>query len=383
MFESLMVELTSLCDMECSFCSYGPMLRPRQHMDYGLFTSIIDQVAANYLAPNVELSAIGESLLHPRIYDAVAYCTSKGLKSGFITNGIMLTPDRYRKLVENGLDNLRISLHNLSPEAFRCRHAKSKIEFEAYYRNIMDVIELHVAIDCPIQLTVCLLFSKKKWISTELWEGLDAIGHDTERARELVEGFVMDLRAIASRHQAAIRLKPRHILWPLKRLDVFGYQLGIRLMKNLYISLVPLNPQLFNTRIKLAGDKGRNIILVKKTCGSCIYLHRPMILSNGDFIPCCLDGLAEVVMGRVDKKTSLLDVIKGEKYQTLLRSFRQRNIIHPVCQECQGTLKYRNPFRQFRYIVTPLYIYSALMSFIAKRLLPAGLKRFIKRIIYT
>ena len=91
---------------------------------------------------------------------------------------------------------------------------------------------------------------------------------------------------------------------------------------------------------------------MKKTKGSCSHLGDPMILSNGSFIPCCIDGLESLVMGKVTTETPLIPIINGEKYQTLIKGFKNNNIVNPVCQECKGELVYKNPFFQMSYLVS-------------------------------
>jgi MoaA/NifB/PqqE/SkfB family radical SAM enzyme len=49
-------------------------------MDFGLFTSIIDQVKDH--AYDVNLFHRGEPLMHPRLADMVAYARDKGLYTG-------------------------------------------------------------------------------------------------------------------------------------------------------------------------------------------------------------------------------------------------------------------------------------------------------------
>lgn len=387
MFESIIVELTSLCNMDCSFCNNGIIKREKMHMDYNRFTSIIDQIVEKRLAKTVELAAIGESLLYSKLFDAVAYCTMKRLKSCMHTNGILLTPECYRKLSENGLTNLSISLHNLTEKAFYYRHPKGNIDFKSYYKNIMDIIDLHVAMDSPIILTVCLLFSKKNWISTELWD-LDGIREDTDNWEQLLQGFVRDMHEIACRRKVMLNLTLKNISKLLKKMDVFRSQ-NIMIMKNVSISLVPLNPQLFNTREKLCGEHGEKIKLVNRSRGSCSYLGRPMILSNGAFVPCAIEGLNELIVGRVDEVTSICDIVKGEKYQALIRGFNNRSIIHPVCKECRGTLRFRGAQRRFSYMLNPSTLYQRTVNFpltakefLVNRVIPVKLKSFIKQKLY-
>jgi hypothetical protein len=96
---------------------------------------------------------------------------------------------------------------------------------------------------------------------------------------------------------------------------------NVKIMKNVALNITPLNPQLFNSREKLKGPIGERINLVKRSRGSCPYINAPMILSNGSFVACCMDGLEEVAVGRVTKENSILQIINGGEYQNLINGF--------------------------------------------------------------
>lgn len=57
------------------------------------------------------------------------------------------------------------------------------------------------------------------------------------------------------------------------------------------------------------------------------------ILSNGDIVPCCLDANGEIKLGNIFED-SLDDVLNGDTYRTLLRSFENNKALHPLCKSC-------------------------------------------------
>jgi hypothetical protein len=131
-------------------------------------------------------------------------------------------------------------------------------------------------------------------------------------------------------------------------------------MKNVCLALTPLNGQLFNTRRKLAGALGKKIGLVRKTRGSCPYINTPMILANGLFIPCCIDGLNEVAMGKVTKDNTLMSIINGNMYQSTMNGFKKKRIINQVCQECLGKLVYKDPQKNAIYFMRSINAYRII-----------------------
>ena len=74
----LWIESTSRCNLKCGYCPNKDVAKEDHgFMDFGLFTSIIDQVADH--AYDVNLFHRGEPLMHPRLADMVAYARGKGL----------------------------------------------------------------------------------------------------------------------------------------------------------------------------------------------------------------------------------------------------------------------------------------------------------------
>ena len=57
------------------------------------------------------------------------------------------------------------------------------------------------------------------------------------------------------------------------------------------------------------------------------------ILSNGDIVPCCLDANSEIKLGNIFED-SLDDVLNGDIYKSLLKSFKDNKAIHPLCKSC-------------------------------------------------
>lgn len=57
------------------------------------------------------------------------------------------------------------------------------------------------------------------------------------------------------------------------------------------------------------------------------------ILSNGDIVPCCLDANGEINLGNIFED-SLDDVLNGDIYKSLLKSFKDNKAIHPLCKSC-------------------------------------------------
>lgn len=123
------IELTNHCNLRCSLCPTGkPITEPRGYMDFALFRDLVDQVATHALT--LSLINWGESTLHPRFLDCVAYAADKGL-SVFTSSNLSL---RFRDgfftdLVAAGLAGLHVDIDGMSNETYQIYRQGGNLEF--------------------------------------------------------------------------------------------------------------------------------------------------------------------------------------------------------------------------------------------------------------
>jgi len=104
------VEITSSCNLACSFCP--PTLRPAAFLTVDQFRHIASQIAP--LTGHVHLHVKGEPLLHPRLGELLDVAGEFGLRVHIVTNG---TLDRAQVLVGHpALHQINVSLHAYQPE---------------------------------------------------------------------------------------------------------------------------------------------------------------------------------------------------------------------------------------------------------------------------
>jgi len=167
-------------------------------MDFALFKEIIDQIASQNLTRKINLAAIGESLLYPRLLEAIQYCREKKLATSIITNSLLLSNKLYQELADAGLNEIHISFHSLTPESFVYRRSKIPIDYEAFFHNLVALVDYHVSRNLGVRLVINLMFCKKEWVSGELWE-LPKIKEDTRDAALLLERFNEAMKKIAKK----------------------------------------------------------------------------------------------------------------------------------------------------------------------------------------
>lgn len=104
------IEPTNYCNYSCPICPNRLYQdNEKGYMSYELFEKIVLQIKD--FADVIQLYWVGEPLLHPKIFDMIAYCKMNSrAKIILSTNGSLLTEDNCKKLINSGLDKLIISM---------------------------------------------------------------------------------------------------------------------------------------------------------------------------------------------------------------------------------------------------------------------------------
>lgn len=104
LLEQITVETFNRCNSACAFCPVNRHAdpRPSQRMPEELFRSIVDQLADLGFSGKFYLFGNNEPLMDTRIFEFSQYAREKMAKAtiSLSTNGILLTPDKYRRLIE-------------------------------------------------------------------------------------------------------------------------------------------------------------------------------------------------------------------------------------------------------------------------------------------
>ena len=140
------LEATNACQLKCPMCFTRVTGPAKGFMDFGLYTRLVDQIKDNG-AFSIRLSWRGESLLHPRIVDMVAYAKRAGIGSvSFLTNGALLTPEMSDKLTEAGLDYIVVSIDG-PKESYE--QARRPVKFETIIDHLQGLRAAREQINSP------------------------------------------------------------------------------------------------------------------------------------------------------------------------------------------------------------------------------------------
>ncbi len=130
------VETNNTCNLRCSHCPVSTLMRrPRGVMSWSLFQSLVKD------NPGIErfyLTNWGEPLLHPQIIDMVAYAHEQKKHVSLTTNATLLSPELNRRLLEAGLNVLKVSVDGTKKTYEKIR----RFSYEKIKENIKNFISL-------------------------------------------------------------------------------------------------------------------------------------------------------------------------------------------------------------------------------------------------
>ena len=125
MFSRVYVEITNICNMNCSFC-HGTCRHPRT-MSIEEFAAVLDKLQG--ITEYVYYHLMGEPLLHRDLPELIGIATDRGFKSAITTNGTLLSR-RGDELINAGVYKVSISLHSFEEG--------STVDFDAYLDSCFD-----------------------------------------------------------------------------------------------------------------------------------------------------------------------------------------------------------------------------------------------------
>ncbi len=269
-------EVTDHCNASCIMCPRDKHEHGREHgiMDQAKYEKSIDEVV-ELGAKKVVLTGFGEPMLDKRLEKKIAYAKSKGLSTYFITNASALTPVRSQKLLNAGLDEMRVSFYGMRPETYNA--VMQGLDFERTKKGVLEFLRLRDEMGKKTRVQMSYLELKEN-------------ASDTGKFREFWEPRVNAIEV----------WKPHN----------FG-----------------------------DGRDYRNRLddSQKTSCGR--PENGPLQIQwNGEVIPCCYDYNNQIILGNAFE-TPVLDLLNGPKYRLLRYSHRMKKFgLFPYCNQCDQLL---------------------------------------------
>jgi len=133
------------CNFKCNYCLHcldkdtlAEKGFKKQYMNIDIFKKMVDDVKGfNGNVKALLFAGHGEPLLHPEIAEMVAYAKKSGKfdRIEIVTNGSLLSHELSDKLIDAGLDRLRISLQGVNAEDYM-DVSKVNLDFDKFVEQI-------------------------------------------------------------------------------------------------------------------------------------------------------------------------------------------------------------------------------------------------------
>ena len=271
-------EVTDHCNAECVMCPRDThkLGRPHGIMDMAKYKHSIDEVV-ELGCKQVVLTGFGEPLIDKRLEQKTEYAKRKGLRTYVISNASLLTRARSARLIQAGLDELRLSYYGMRKETYET--VMVGLNFDVTMKNLADFLEVREE-----------LGSKRPRLEIS-WLVLPENEGDTDLFREYWE----------PRADAIEIWKPHN----------FGDGRDYR--------------------------QRYDDVAIKNTCGR--PENGPLQIQwDGEVIPCCYDYNNQIVLGNAFQQP-VLEILNGEKYQLLRLAHREKKFeLFPYCDQCDQLL---------------------------------------------
>lgn len=133
------------CNGRCRMCAHGhPDLRADyaydDYLPFAVFTRLVDECAAHG-CPSVGMSQTNEPLLDPDLIERTQYVTDRGIMDIHLnTNGVLLTEEMSRKILETGVTRLLMSLDAITEETYQ--KIRPGLDFKAVVQNLETFLRL-------------------------------------------------------------------------------------------------------------------------------------------------------------------------------------------------------------------------------------------------
>jgi hypothetical protein len=137
----ILIENTNCCNAQCVMCPRETLTRKPGFMEFGLFEKIMTELSSASRKPVVHLHGFGEPLLDPLLPERIKLAKTCGIRQTYIvTNASLLFPETARKIINAGLDTMKISFYGTDEESYHA--TMRRLDFEVALNNIRGFLRI-------------------------------------------------------------------------------------------------------------------------------------------------------------------------------------------------------------------------------------------------
>ena len=281
MYSRAYVEITNVCNMNCSFC-HGTSREPRL-MSLGEFARVTANLKG--ITEYLYFHLLGEPLSHPLLPIFIEHAARCGFKVARTTNGTLLK-EKGEQLLLTKPYKINISLHSFERE--------SREAHLAYVNSCLDFADR--ASESGI-LVVLRLWNLSK----------DGVENGSSQSNDAV---IEALRAKFGEFES-------------------GSARGFRIKDKLHIEY----GERFEWPDMSAKDNGERVF--------CYGLRDHFgILSDGSVVPCCLDADGKMTLGNIFE-SDIRDILKCDRAAAIRDGFDKKHAAESLCRHCGYATRFK------------------------------------------
>lgn len=274
----IILEITSICNSDCTICPRNALIRKQEHMDTQLCKKIIKELSEEGIS-GLWLMNLGEPLLHADFFEILDYCRSIGnLGPLWIsTNGRIFDAAMQKRVLDKPVDFFNYSVNAMTEESYK--KIAPSLDFKTNQKNIRDFIKL-----------------KKS----------------------------------SGRTRPIIRVQMIEIPYVMEEIAVFLKEFGD---KADIVALNKLEKFSENGQANNVGDQGIRNERIEK----CNRLERQdvIIFADGSVTCCDTDFNGRLTIGNL-KEHSLKEIMNGEQYLGIIRQYKEGRLHeNDLCSRCR------------------------------------------------
>ncbi len=281
MFERLYIEISNICNLQCTFCP--EVVRDKKILGVDDFRKFAMQ--AKPLTKQVCLHLMGEPLAHPQFAEIMDICDELDLKIFLTTNGTLIKKHAEKLLTWKSLEQINFSVHSYfaNPE---------KITLGDYLKPVLDFCGEAVKTKAPY------------YINLRLWnlEETNEQNSQNQRVFSILNTFFN------------VNLN--------ENIDV-KHNKSKKITHKLYVH--------FDTEFTWPALNQE----FRSTAGACYGLRKQLAIhADGTVVPCCLDKEAVLKIGNIFN-SPINEILRSKRAVAIKSGFERGELVEELCQKCQ------------------------------------------------
>ena len=316
------IELTNVCNEDCTFCATQFINRRNGVMDFELAKRLIKEVADTDFCDVVTTNVMGEPTLYKQLIDLVEYANSVNQKVQIITNGERLDEQLATRLLKLNPYAVGLSFHATDAESFKFK--RSRLSFDTYRERAFGFIDLKFKLKATTNITFNVLSTRLR----------SADQFTIAESKEKLDRFAAEIFEFTHGIKKKYGLR-----WPVPDLFTHGNQM-------LLPGVSFLLHDGYHTWSNQIIPEDATVVPRSRYCGE--PFEQFNVLWNGDVVLCCIDYNGELVYDNVVDK-SILDVFNNDRMRALRREFLRGGDIPTKCQHCLGEVVNTSDGQPYQY----------------------------------